>query len=308
MPTPSPHVPLPLPSRAPLLRPPPMPDGSKLLPYGNTFRLSREGSVPAPLTCIKNAPPTPSPVAQDPLPLSSRTPLLRLPPMPDDQSPTPYDCLYCLPRGGPAITLAVARARIAPPMPSPAAAVAHSARSAKCLRYSPACIATTFCRPAVAAQRSSPATNAPPGCPAVCVSALAHILCSCPVADVLRHGRLVDVAIMHPVGVASTPSTWPLLLPVQLSLLQVPPWPDDPRALADDEVFSPTRGRSLPSLAVVCAMAIPPLLPDIATLPMSVVPTGAPDSALGAILDAIASMCTRFRRRVKWMRRRFQVF
>ena len=36
------------PARSLTKRPPPMPDGSKLLPYGNGLRLSREGSVPAP--------------------------------------------------------------------------------------------------------------------------------------------------------------------------------------------------------------------------------------------------------------------
>ncbi|KAF8636437.1 hypothetical protein AX14_010434 [Amanita brunnescens Koide BX004] len=70
----------------------------------------------APLQILQAAPALPP----SPLPAQAQPPLLRLPPMPDDPPLTPDDKSSCWTRGGPAMTPAVASARKAPPMPSPA--------------------------------------------------------------------------------------------------------------------------------------------------------------------------------------------
>jgi hypothetical protein len=269
-----------------------MPDGPEPLPDSDAFRSLREGLVLAPaVTRVTNFPPMPLPIAYRPLLLPSCAPFLCPPPTQDDPLPPHDDNPLHLPQEG-------LDALPALPTPSPAVQFPlHASASAPSFMRA---IADSMDRlppsPIIAAAHSLPpavppgSLYTPPQLPHTCdygrLRRLARIRCRAHVATVLC-----------PVSTAPQ------------SLLAAPP------LAPDDKIFRSPRG-GLTSAPIATPLRTvpaprPPPWPDItktATLPMPVVPTGAPDSALGAILDAIASMCTSFRHRVRWRPRVFQVF
>ncbi|KAF8641260.1 hypothetical protein AX14_009974 [Amanita brunnescens Koide BX004] len=171
--------------------------------------------------------------------------------MPDDQPLTPYDRSVCMPRGGPAVT----------------PAVAHT-------WYSPALAATAPSRSAIATRQSSPAANALPGCPMVRVSDIARAFRSSPVTNVTHPGHPIAIAVMRLLGVAFAPSVWPLPLPFRAPSLRPPPWLDDSWPLPDDEVFRLPRDRSpLTPAAAHTATAVPGSHPCSITSDLHLGPT-----------------------------------
>ena len=217
--------------------------------------------------------------------------------------------LFCVQQGGPVlavmhITVLLPPARIQsiqpPPMPDgqtpmPNVKSLDTPRGGSVLMFTVACVTSSLL--------SSSALPAPmlPLCLPVlpgpqCISAVApclrrplpmpdELLCLLPDDRVLcqpRGGPLPMPMVAHPLFLLLLPTS-PAPIPATLPLPQVPK-----------------------TAAMLTPQSLP--LPDVATLPMPVVLTGAPDSTLGTILDAIASICTSFRCHVRWMPRVFQVF
>ena len=338
MPEPSPPVPLLLPSRASLRY-------LLLLPDNDAIQLRWEGEAPAPaVTCVTTGPPIPLPVAQYPLPLPSHTPPLRPPPMPDDQPLTPYDRSICMPRGGSNLAPAIAHIMPAPTVPlypastgrphTPAAAPPSPVQTLL-LRLPPE---PDSMQPPARCEAFCLLRREPPQAPVAVrvANGLSSRTASLP--------RLVTIC-MPQGGVAPTPTVVhatnrPLSLyesrqaqsPFPTTRLSLPVRPNASPLLRPPEVevsklpgggfvlmpaathivsALPTPSPAAPDPQLVSIPARPPPWPniaDIATLPMSVIRTGAPGSALGAILNAIASIYASPQRPMWRTRTTFQVF
>ncbi|KAF8669041.1 hypothetical protein AX14_006083 [Amanita brunnescens Koide BX004] len=288
-----PHVPLPMVISAALPMPP---DELALSPSHSLSPLPHAPPAAVAMLAPSQAcPPAPliPPVAPTirPLPLPTHDPLLAVPPAPDDAPPTPDDKAFCWTQGGPALMPAVT------------------------------CIVTILCTMPPTADIPSlrPAPSpiigmaSPPGS-----DASTHAL---PLATVAPTSAPIapPIQLWFPATRPIFPAA-PIVLPtpslptIKLPLPQPPPLTSQDNAVAVTGFAWPPFASAMARLLLMVLLAPaprPPPWPDITDtnmLPMPVVPTGAPDSAVSDISNTIASTCASFRCHTSRIKRIFQVF